>query len=69
MKENRFYAMSTDELFKKFRTSADGLSSKEAEKQSELCAQCIGYDDTGIRPVVSIPLSEIQIDEDHVLIK
>ncbi len=35
MKENRFYAMSCDELFKKFRTNEDGLSTREAEKRIE----------------------------------
>lgn len=35
MKENRYYAMSTDEIFKKFQTSTDGLTTKEAQKRIE----------------------------------
>ena len=35
MKENRYYAMSTDEIFKKFQTSADGLTTREAQKRNE----------------------------------
>lgn len=33
MKENRYYSMSVDEIYKKFQTSDDGLTSKEAEKR------------------------------------
>lgn len=33
MKENKYYAMSIDEIYQKFRTSEIGLSSKEAEKR------------------------------------
>ena len=35
MKENRYYAMSTDEIFQKFQTSTDGLTTREAEKRIE----------------------------------
>ena len=33
MKNNKFYAMSTDEILKKFQTSEEGLTSKEATKR------------------------------------
>ncbi len=33
MKENRYYAMSIDEVFKRFQTSEDGLTKKEALKR------------------------------------
>ena len=35
MKENRYYAMSTEEIFQKFQTSEEGLTTKEAEKRIE----------------------------------
>ena len=35
MKENRFYAMSTDEVFQKLQTGEDGLTTKEANKRIE----------------------------------
>jgi len=35
MKENRYYAMSSDEIFKKIQTSADGLTTREAQKRNE----------------------------------
>ena len=35
MKEDRFYAMTTDEIYRKFQTSEDGLTSKEAKKRIE----------------------------------
>ena len=33
MKNNKFYAMSTDEILKKFQTSEEGLTSKKATKR------------------------------------
>ena len=33
MKENRYYAMTIDEIFKKFQTSEEGLTKKEAQKR------------------------------------
>ena len=33
MKENRYYAMTVDEILKKFQTSEDGLGKKEVEKR------------------------------------
>ena len=35
MKENRYYAMSTDEVFQKLQTGEDGLTTKEANKRIE----------------------------------
>ena len=35
MKNNRYYAMSVDELYKKFRTGESGLSSNEVAKRQE----------------------------------
>jgi len=33
MKNKNYYSMSIDEIFKKFQTSENGLSSREAEKR------------------------------------